>query len=135
MDVDNNSFADWIAGNSGLGGLTAFTDDPDGDRYANGLEAWFETDPGELNAGLANLATDGTATTFSHSRNEFPPTDLTGFYQWSPNLVDWYDDTDGLPGGPSVTFAPSTIGSTTNVTTTASETMVTLFLRFVVTQD
>jgi hypothetical protein len=25
-----------------------------------------------------------------HPQNENPPSDLAGFYQWSPNLVDWY---------------------------------------------
>jgi hypothetical protein len=44
-----------------------FVLDPDGDRLANGLEAWFGTHPGEFTPGLAGLATDGTITSFIDS--------------------------------------------------------------------
>ena len=37
-----------------------------------------------------------------------PPADLTGYYQWSPNLTDWYPSGDGPSGGPIVTFTPVT---------------------------
>jgi hypothetical protein len=135
--ANNNTFTNWIGGFPGLGGLTDFTDDSDGDQLANGLEAWFGTDPGAFDAGLTNLATDGTATTFSHPQNEDPPSDVTGFYQWSINLTDWYagDGMDGPPGGPIVTMLPNTVGTTTTVTATASEVLKSLFLRVGVVQD
>ena len=58
-----------------------------------------------------------------------------GFYQWSPNLVDWYGGGDGPAGGPTVTISPITIGTTTTVTATASEGLDRLFLRAGVTQN
>jgi hypothetical protein len=65
-----------------------------------------------------------------HPQNENPPSDLAGFYQWSPNLVDWYagDELEGPAGGPTVTISPNTVGTTT-VTVTASEVLGSLFLR------
>ena len=83
-----------------------FEADPDGDGLASGLEAWFGTHPEEPNVGLTHLSTDGTTTIFSHPQNETRPVDVVGFYQWSPNMTDWYagDGVDGPPGGPAVTF-------------------------------
>jgi hypothetical protein len=128
--VSSNTFAEWIAGFE-VGGLTDFDDDFDWDGLANGLEAWFGTHPGEFSQGLAGLTTDGTTTTFEHPRNANPPSDLTGFYQWSLNLVDWYagDGAEGPAGGPTVTISPTTGGTTTTATATASEAMARLFLR------
>jgi hypothetical protein len=125
-----NTFATWIKGYP-LDGQDGFADDPDGDRLVNGIEAWFGTHPGQSNAGLTVLATHGTTTTFIHPRNENPPADLTGFYQWSPNLTDWYfgDGVAGPPGGPTMTISPATSGATTTVTATASAPLDLLFLR------
>ena len=110
-------------------------DDPDGDRIPNGLEAWFGTHPGTFNAGLVHGATDGATTTFTHPHNENPPSDQSGIYEWSPDLVDWYlgDGIDGPPGGPSVSISPNLSGAT--ATATASELMETLFLRLRVIQN
>jgi hypothetical protein len=132
------SFSNWIAGFPEAGGQTGFIDDPDGDRLANGLEAWFGTHPGKFNAGLANLTFDGATTiTFSHPQNPDPPSDVTGFYQWSVNLTDWYagDGIDGPPDGPAATISPVTVGTTTNVTVITSEIFTTLFLRAGATQN
>ena len=117
-------------------GERGFDQDPDGDNLANGLEAWFSTHPGEFNPGLASLSTDGTVSTFTHPQNETRPTDVIGFYQWSPNLTDWYagDGVDGPPSGSTVAFSAETIGTTTTVTATASEALDTLFLRAGVAQ-
>ena len=97
--------------------------------------AWFDTHPGEFNAGPADLASDGTTTTFEHPQNETPPSDLNGFYEWSSNLADWYADGSGPGGGPTVSFAPTTTGTTTAVTATASEPLERLFLRIGVIQN
>jgi alpha-tubulin suppressor-like RCC1 family protein len=114
-----------------------FLDDPDGDHLVNGLEAWFGTHPGVFNAGLALVSTNGTTTTFTHPQNGTRPTDISGFYQWSPNLVDWYagDGVDGPPGGASVTFSANTIGTTSTVTATTSGMVERLFLRVGVRQN
>jgi arylsulfatase A-like enzyme/methionine-rich copper-binding protein CopC len=134
-----NDFTTWISDPAfGLDpSEQGFTLDPDGDGIPNGLEAWFGTHPGQRTGGLANLATDGTTTTFTHPRNENPPTDLTGFYQWSPNLGDWYagDGVDGPPGGATMTVSAESAGDTTTVTAEASEALGQVFLRVGVMQN
>jgi hypothetical protein len=133
----SEDFGSWISDPSfGLDPAEqGFALDPDGDRLANGLEAWFGTHPGQFNAGVAGLSTDGTTTTFTHPQNDDPPTDLTGFYQWSLNLADWHASGSGPGGGPIVTLVPNTVGTTTTVTATASEALNSLFLRAGVMQN
>jgi hypothetical protein len=135
--VPSNTFESWI--NNPSFGLAEsdkdFSDDPDGDGLANGLEAWFGTHPGQFNAGLAGLATNGTVTTFTHPQNATPPGGVTGSYEWSPNLADWYPSGSGPAGGPTVTFVPHTVGTTTTVTATASEVLTRLFLDLIATQN
>jgi hypothetical protein len=97
--------------------------DLDGDGLANVIEAWFGTHPGQWNAGLA------TTPLFSHPQNPSPPSDVRGSYQWSPNLVDWYDSGSGPAGGPDVTMVPVTVGTTTTVAATASVALERIFLR------
>ncbi len=108
-----------------------FDDDPDGDGFANGLEAWLGTDPGEQDAGLAIVGSDGTITTFRHPRNGSPPGDVIGFYEWSPNLIDWYagDGVAGPPGGSSVLFSLNTVAAEIEVTATANEAIPRMFIR------
>jgi hypothetical protein len=129
--VVGNDFSDWIAGYPGVGDQTGLDDDPDGDGNPNGVEAWFGTNPAVSSAGLANLATAGTITTFTHPVSTNPPVDLVIVYQWSPDLVDWYacDGVDGPPTGQTVTVSSNTVDTTTTVTATASEPMDGLFLR------
>lgn len=128
------TFAEYIS-NSTFGldlSEQGFSDDPDGDGIANGLEAWFGTHPGEFSKGLANVARNGNTITFTHSRNENAPTDISGYYEWSPNLVDWYpgDGTAGPDGGPTVTItSESTETTTTTVTATSSAPIGRTFLR------
>lgn len=120
----SNTFSAWIA-NPAFGldaGDQDFPDDPDGDGLPNGVEAWFGTHPGEFNPGLAQVATNGTITTFTHSRNDSLPSDLTGYYEWSPNLVDWYagDGIEGPSSGITVNIVPDVVGTSTTVTATSS---------------
>jgi hypothetical protein len=139
LDLGPSNFSSWISDPAfGLDPADRdFNDDPDGDDLANGLEAWLGTNPGQFSAGLSGPSTDGTTTTFNHPQNANPPSDLTAFYQWSPNLIDWYasDGADGPVGGPTVTAVPDTVGTTTTVTTTASEPTGRLFLRAGVAQN
>jgi len=128
-------FSEWIGGFSGLGSETELDDDPDADGLGNGLEAWFGTHPGERNSGLALGSTVGLVTTFTHPQNATPPDDLTGYYEWSPDLTDWFTTGTGPSGEATVTFSASTSGSTTTVTATASEAMERIFLRVGVTQN
>ena len=129
-----NTFANWIGGYA-VGGLTDFGDDVDGDNLANGLEAWFGTHPGQFNAGLSEFSTDGTTTSFEHPQNDDPPSDLSGFYEWSTNLKDWYASGNGPGDGLTVSFVPNTVGTTTTVTATASEALDRLFVRVGVKQN
>ena len=124
------TYTDWIAGYD-VAGQTGFTQDPDGDGIENGLEAWFGTRPDEFSPGLTSPATDGMTTTFSHPGNENPPSDVTSFYEWSVNLLDWYagDGVDGPVGGLTIGITPEYSGETATVTATASEASGHLFLR------
>ena len=106
-----------------------FDDDSDGDNLSNGLEAWFGTHPGQSNTGLANVSTVGNVTTFTHPQNPTVPDDLTGYYEWSPNLTDWYASGAGPGGGVTVTFSASIRGGTTTVTATVAGLAERIFLR------
>lgn len=108
-----------------------FEDDPDGDGLANGIEAWLGTHPGEFNAGLSEIVSNGTVISFTHPQNENLPGDVSVEYQWSPNLIDWYptDGTSGPLNGPAISVVSNTIGSATTVTANASEPIDHLFFR------
>ena len=129
-----NTFANWIGGYA-VGGLTDFGDDVDGDNLTNELEAWFGTHPGQFNAGLSEFSIDGTTTGFEHPQNDDPPSDLSGYYEWSTNLKDWYASGNGPGDGLTVSFVPNTVGTTTTVTATASEALDCLFVRVGVKQN
>ena len=131
-----HTYLDWISGFE-VGQLTDFGDDYDQDGLSNGLEAWFGTHPGLANGGLTTPTTVGLITTFTHPQNANPPSDLTGYYQWSPNLVDWYagDGIEGPGDGSTVTITPNTIGTTTTVTVTPNGAMERIFLRAGVMQN
>jgi hypothetical protein len=119
IEAPNANFDTYISDPAfGIGpGERGFDQDPDGDQLGNGLETWLGTHPGQPSAGLANLATDGITTTFTHPQNEARPVDVSGFYEWSPNLIDWYagDGVDGPPDGAKVVFSRSTDGAVTTV--------------------
>ena len=130
------NFSVWIADYPGVGAQTGLAEDPDGDGIANGLEAWFGTRPDQSSGWLTNLNAVGNATTFTHPRNANPPPDLSLFYEWSSNLVDWYacDGLDGPLNGQTVNASSHTVNTTTTVTATASGPTNRLFLRAGVTQ-
>jgi predicted enzyme related to lactoylglutathione lyase len=128
-----NTFSNWIA-NPAFGIAPAdrdLLDDPDNDNLPNGVEAWLGSHPGQFSAGLSGISNNETTTTFTHPRNANLPDDLTGYYEWSPNLVNWYDGDgiDGPVGGPTVNITSATLAGTTTVTATASTTVGRLFLR------
>ncbi len=127
------TFEDWIADFDLAPGQQGFGDDPDGDGIPNGIEAWFGTHPGEFSTGLSALAADGLTTTFTHPQNPDPPLGITGSYQWSPDLVNWYPHGGGPLDGPTVSFLAETEENLTTVTATASEDMPRVFFRVVVT--
>lgn len=69
--------------------------------------------------------------TLTQPLNENPPGDLSGSYQWSPDLVNWYagDGVDALPDGPALTFDVATLGSSRTVTATSSAPWGRVFIR------
>lgn len=118
-------------------GVQGFADDPDGDDIPNGLEAWFGTHPGVSTSALPHLATVGNTTTFEHPQNETTLVDISGFYQWSPNLTDWYagDGVAGPLGGPRVVISRIPHGPITTVTAVVSEPTERIFLRICVQRN
>ncbi len=108
-----------------------FGADPDGDAIPNGLEAWFGTHPGEFSNGITGVESSGLVTTFQHPRSQNPPDDLTGIYQWSQDLISWFDGdgSDGPADGSTVLVNVSSTGEFTAVTATNSGNLRRLFLR------
>jgi len=135
VSFDAESFADWI-GRHDLGGPTGFADDPDGDHLANGLENFLGADPGAWNAGLAEVASDGAAITFTHPQNAHPAADVTAAYEWSTDLAGWH--LPGSVGGTTVTITPSentpTTGTTTVTVTAEGAVPAALFVRLKASQ-
>jgi hypothetical protein len=120
--VSGNTFADWIAAQPGVGGLTALTDDPDGDGIANGLENFFGTHPGEFSQGLIAGVRSGDTFTFTHRQGALAD-DLTQTYRWSTDLNTFHNDGD-THDGTTVSFSrspdPVVPGVETTVTATVS---------------
>ena len=127
------SFADWIADFDLAPGQQGFADDADDDGIPNGIEAWFGTHPGEFSTGIVMAGTSGLTATFTHPQNPDPPLGITGGYEWSPDLVNWYPHGGGPLDGPTVSFQAETEENLTTVTATASVAMPRVFLRVVVT--
>lgn len=139
VGIPVNTFSNWISNPTyGIAAVDRdLLDDPDGDNLPNGVEAWFGTHPGEFSTGLSGPSTNGTVTTFTHLRNDSPPSDLAISYQWSPDLTNWYagDGVAGPLGGATVNIQALTAAGTTTVTATASTPLQRVFLRAEVKQN
>lgn len=103
----SDSFADWIGSYSGLGTLTAFGDDADGDGQKNGLENYFGTHPGESSQGLVSGNVSDNTMTFTHPLNDAPASNLAASYRWSKDLVSFHADGDEFEGS-TVSFEQGT---------------------------
>ena len=100
------TFASWI-GQFGLApGAQGFSFDADGDGLANGVEAWFGTNPATGNAGLMEVSRSGNIVTFTHPVAEPPLTDVSGAYEWSLDLNTWNSSGDSESGA-TVTISAS----------------------------
>lgn len=130
-----DNFNSWMVGYPAVGARMGLEDDPDKDGLTNGIEAWLGTDPGQANQFVTSLSSTDTTVVLVHPRNASSPVDLTGSYEWSPNLSDWYASGTGPAGGMTVTCVANTVGAQTTVTATASEVFDRVFLRAVVNQN
>ncbi len=133
-----NTFTNWISSFSGLGGLTAFNDDPDGDGIVNGFEAFFGTAPNARSSGLSAVAFAGSALTFIHPEAASQLSNVTGSYQWSLNLTAW--NASGVTiNGTTVAIGAvknTPVSGTTTVTATITGTPPgRVFVRAVATQN
>ena len=130
-------FSDWIIGFGLPGGEQGFNDDPDGDQIPNAIEAWLGTDPRQATNTITRLSSDGITTNFEHPQNDNPPSGLSGAYEWSSDLINWYP-TDGVSGpadGSTVGITLITSASHTIATATASSGMSQFFIRIIVIQN
>lgn len=132
----NTEFTDWVALYPGVGALTGFTDDADGDGLKNGVEYILGSDPSSAGLGIWQVARTGTTMTFRHSRTNRPMTQVTSSYEWSTNLQNWFPSGQAS-NGTTVTLQSSVVTDNTEpandeieVTATVTGTPVTkLFLR------
>lgn len=133
-----NDFAAWISGYPGVGALTGFNDDADGDGIDNGVENLFGTDPSVASQGITQVAKSGSTVTFQHPQNASPASDLTAAYRWSVDLATWNAD-GASSAGTTVSFAASpdtpTVGITTVTATISGPAPDRFFAGITVTQS
>lgn len=103
-----SGFARWISGFPGVGDLTGYNDDADGDGQPNGMENFLGTDPSVPSRGLTILDRSLTASgdfLFGHPINLDPvPEASNGRYLWSTDLVNFYEDGEAAPDGTAFVF-------------------------------
>lgn len=130
------NYASWIGGFP-VGEQTSFHQDPDQDGMKNGIEAFFGTNPSTPSSGITQVSSNGTVTTFTHPQADPALNDVTGSYEWSLDLVNWYaGDGIGGPGGGLTVNIPlvAPVGGISTVTATASAPVGKLFIRVVANQ-
>jgi hypothetical protein len=129
---ETQNYSAWIAGFA-VGGATGFEVDADGDGLKNGLEAFMGTNPSVATpGGLTQVSTNGTVTTFIHPQASPALGDVTGTYEWSIDLSNWYAG-NGVagPGGGLTVNIPTVVpvNGVATVTATASQPMARIFIR------
>lgn len=103
-----SGFAEWIGGFGGLGGETGFTDDPDHDGLASGLEKFLGFHPGNP-SGPGLRVHSGTGVPYlEHPRSPDFGGDLTASYEWSLDLANW-QPSGVSQGSVSVRLDPSVV--------------------------
>lgn len=132
-----DTYAEWIAAYPGVGALTGFNDDADGDGIKNGLENVFGTNPSVPNQGITQVAKSGGSVSFRHPQSSASASDVTTAYKWSTDLVNFHAS-GATAGGSTVTLAPALntpAAGTATVTATVTGTQPTrLFLVLEATQ-
>jgi len=134
-------FAGWISTFPGVGTLSGFDDDPDGDGQPNGVENFFGTDPSVSTGGLTTTAFTSSSVDsvlrFVHPQNANPVPEAAGaVYQWTTDLETYYADGDPDPAGTTVSLEPTL--DDPSVGTTSVEAVITgprprkIFVRVVI---
>lgn len=118
-------YASWIDDYPGVGSLTGFNDDADGDGLDNGVENLLGSDPSAPNQGITVVTRNGNTITFQHPQSSSPASDVSAGYRWSTDLATFHDDGE-TAGGTTVAFTPAMdtpVVGTTTVTANISGTM------------
>jgi carbonic anhydrase/acetyltransferase-like protein (isoleucine patch superfamily) len=140
--VSGDAYSEWIGGYPSVGGMTGFDEDPDGDGIGNGMESYLGTDPGAFSRGLTATSSDGSELTFTHSESNTIPSDVSADYEWSLDLLDWFDN--GVGNGEGVSASISEVSridhsapdnDVVTATATVSGPVVSIFVRLRATQS
>jgi hypothetical protein len=102
----SDDFDSWIAGYPGVGAVTGFDQDADGDGLSNGVESYLGTDPSQGNAGLTALSAAAGVFTFTHPESNEIPADVSSAYEWSTDLATW-SASGATQGGVTVSVGES----------------------------
>lgn len=103
-----SSFADWIAGFSGLGTETGFAEDPDRDGISSGLEKFFGSHPGSTSGLGLRLHSGPGLPILEHTCSADYGRDVTASYEWSPDLANWHPS-GTTAGGVRVALEPEVV--------------------------
>ncbi len=84
------TYADWIAGFE-VGTETGAGDDFDNDGIPNAIENYFGTDPSVASEGITEVGGGPGLLNFQHPISATPASDLFGSYEWSVDLLTWFE--------------------------------------------
>ncbi len=129
----SSTYNDWIASFPGAQSAPGFTQDPDLDGIANGIENVLGTNPSVSSTGLYQVSATANSVTFLHTLNADLADDVVYGYEWSSDLVEWKASTVANSAGTIATIVPSApvSGVVTVVATRSGTPSTKLFVRIV----